>query len=202
MCGWDKISSTCDRPLSRRNLRVATLLVLVACTYAAPETVVRVANHVYRQGTDSIGIAVYAAEERKPTGIAAFPDGGITHVDHERAMFYLCVAPPGESAPVIRRIAVLPRPDSLRSGFTPWLSGWDGPGRMIGSLRGYVGTQTITADHRMIWIALDLAGHVSPIVNPAIPGSVATSLPPQCEKAALADARATLRASFSISGRR
>lgn len=178
--------------LGRQGLVTATILALAACTYAAPETIVRVANHVYRPGTDSIGIAVYAAEERRPTGLAAFPDGGSARVEHETAIFYLCVAAPEVSRPILRRIAVVSRPDSLQSGFTPWLSPWDGADRMLASLRGYVGNETRTEDHRMIWIAIDLTGRVTPIGNPASAGSVATSLPASCERAALTDARTTL----------
>lgn len=170
-------------------------LLLGACTYAPPVPAVSIANHVYLPGTDSIGIAVYAAEVQRPTGIAAFPDGGSARIGHERAIFYLCVAPPGASTPVVRRIAVVSRPDSLHSGFTPWLSAWDGPDRLLASLRGYVGNETRPSDHRKIWIAVDLTGRVQPIDSPAMAGSTATSLPSWCETAALSDARTTLHGS-------
>lgn len=62
-----------------------------ACTYGPRESVASIANHVNRQGTDSIGIAVYAREVLKPVGIASFPDGGSPRIERETAIFYLCV---------------------------------------------------------------------------------------------------------------
>jgi hypothetical protein len=175
---------------------VAALVAMPgACTYAPPQPTVRVANHVYRAGTDSVALAVYAAQLRQPTGLAAFPDGGSPRVDREQAIFYLCVASPNASTKaVLTRVTVVPRPDSLRSGFTPWLSAWDGPGQLVASLRGYTTRETRADALRTVWLRISLTGRVETLAaGPPVLGP-ATSLPIGCEVAALADARVVLAA--------
>jgi hypothetical protein len=165
---------------------------LLACTYAKPTPMVRVANHVVRAGTDSIALAVLAATYRQPTGLARFPDGGAPRVEREHALFYLCVPHAVAPAPLLRRIAIIRRPDSLRSGFTPWVSDWDGPERFVASLRGYTTTETRPEAHRMIWMMVRLDGTVSPLVKGRPMGGPATSLPRSCEDSAVADGAAWL----------
>jgi hypothetical protein len=158
------------------------------CTYAPAEPLVRVANHAARVGTDSVAIAVYAAEIRRPTGIAAFPDGGAPLLEREQGIFYLCVASPNSPAS-IERIATLRRPDSLRTDFTPWVSRWDGPTSVIVSLRGYASAQSRPDAHRILWYTLRLPDRVE--LRAAGPGALepATSLQAMCEAAVVADAR-------------
>ena len=168
----------------------------LGCTYAPAEPLVRVANHAARAGTDSVAIAVYAAEMRRPTGIAAFPDGGAALLQHEQGIFYLCVASPERPAS-IARIAVLRRPDSLRTGFTPWVSGWDSPASVIVSLRGYASAESRTEAHRILWYRLRLPVGVEPRASG--PGALepATSLQALCEAAVVADARVVLARTLS-----
>ena len=177
-------------------IRLAALGVLsgaFACTYAQPVPMVRVANHVVRTGTDSIAIAVVAATHRRPTGLAAFPDGGAPRVEREQGIFYLCV--PSAPAQPLRRIAVVPRPDSLRSGFTPWISDWDGPERFVASLRGYTTSESRPEAHRTAWMIVRLDGTVAPLAGGRPMGGPATSLPRSCETAAIADGTAWLATS-------
>lgn len=163
-----------------------------ACTYAPPTPMVHVANHVVRSGTDSIAIAVVAATFRRPTGLAAFPDGGAPRLEREQGIFYLCVPHAGASTPLLRRIAIVPRPDSLRSGFTAWISDWDGSDRFVASVRGYTATESRPETHRMVWMMVDLDGTLSPLPSGRAMGGVATSLPRSCEVAAIADGTAWL----------
>jgi hypothetical protein len=153
---------------------------------------VRVANHVVRAGTDSIAIAVVASTHRRPTGLAAFPDGGAPRVEREQGIFYLCVANAGTPTPVLRRIAIVPRPDSLRSGFTAWVSGWEDPERFVASLRGYTTNESRAEAHRMTWMIVRLDGTLSPLARARAMDGPATSLPPSCEAAAIADGTAWL----------
>lgn len=164
-----------------------------ACTYAPAVPIVHVANHVVRPGTDSIAIAVVAATHRRPTGLAAFPDGGAPRVEREQGIFYLCV--PNASTPLLRRIAIVPRPDSLRSGFTAWVSDWDGPERLVVSLRGYTASESRPETHRMLWMIVHLDGTLSPLAQGRPMGGPATSLPRSCEEAAIADGTAWLEKS-------
>jgi len=163
-----------------------------ACTYAPPVSMVRVANHVVRRGTDSIALAVFAATVREPTGLARFPDGGAALSDREHAMFYLCVPHAAVPARPLRRIAIVRRPDSLRSGFTPWVSDWDGPERFVASLRGYTTTESRPEAHRMVWMMVHLDGTLSPLSDGRPMSEPATSLPRSCEDAAIADGAAWL----------
>jgi hypothetical protein len=163
-----------------------------ACTYAPPAPMVRVANHVVRPGTDSIAIAVVAATHRNPTGLAAFPDGGAPRVEREQGIFYLCVPNAVAPAPLLRRIAIVPRPDSLRSGFTAWVSDWDGPERLVVSLRGYASNESRPEAHRTAWMIVQLDGTLTPLAEERAMGGPATSLPRACEDAAIADGTAWL----------
>lgn len=175
-----------------------------ACTYAPPEPIVRVANHVTRSGTDSVAIAVLAATQRRPTGLAAFPDGGAPRVEREQGIFYLCVlggAAVATTPPLLRRVAVVPRPDSLRSGFTPWVTGWDGPERLVVSVRGYAATESRPEAQRTIWMGITLDGAISALSAGRAMSGPATSLPRSCEAAAIADATALL-AEGATPGRR
>jgi hypothetical protein len=162
----------------------------LGCTYAAPVPIAHVANHVVRPGTDSFAIAVVAATHRRPTGLAAFPDGGAPRVEHEQGIFYLCV--PNAPAQPLRRIAIVPRPDSIRSGFTPWISDWDGPERFVASLRGYTATESRPETHRTAWMIVGLDGTIVALAKGRAMGGPATSLPRSCQDAAIADATAWL----------
>lgn len=190
----DVAASATLRP--SRALLVVALAALCgvpsACGYAPPAPMVRVANHVARPGTDSIAIAVVAATHRRPTGLAAFPDGGAPRVEREQGIFYLCVPGAVAPAPVLRRIAIVPRPDSLRSGFTPWVSDWDGPERIVVSLRGYAASESRPEAHRTAWMIVHLDGTIAPLAQGRAMGGPATSLPRACEVAAIADGTAWL----------
>lgn len=176
-----------------RSLMAGAAALALGCTYAPAEPLVHVANHAARVGTDSVAIAVYAAEIRRPTGIAAFPDGGAPLLEREQGIFYLCVASPERPAR-IERVAQLRRPDSLRTGFTPWVSAWEGPSRLVVSLRGYASTESRPEAHRILWYTLDLADGAE--LRGASPRTLepATSLQTVCETAVVADARAVVAA--------
>jgi hypothetical protein len=163
-----------------------------ACTYAPPVPMVSIANHVVRSGTDSIAIAVVAAIHSRPTGLAAFPDGGAPRVEREQGIFYLCVPGAEASTPFLRRIAIVPRPDSMRTGFSPWITAWDGPERVVVSVRGYTTTESRPEAHRIAWMMLQLDGTLTPLAQGRAMGGPATSLPRSCEVAAIADGTAWL----------
>ena len=163
-----------------------------ACTYGPATPMVRVANHVVRPGTDSIAIAVVAATHRRPTGLAAFPDGGAPRVEREQGIFYLCTPHAVAPTPLLRRIAIGPRPDSLRSGFSPWISDWDGPERLVVSLRGYTASESRPETHRIAWMIVQLDGTLLPLAQGRAMGGPATSLTRSCEAAAMAEGSAWL----------
>ena len=188
-----------SRRIERMRKRLARVIALgmlagtpAACTYGPPLSMVRVANHVVRRGTDSIAMAVIAATVRQPTGLARYPDGGAPRMEREHAMFYLCVPHAAAPAPLLRRIAIVRRPDSLRLAFTPWVSAWDGPERFVASLRGYNATESRPEAHRMVWMMVQLDGTLSPLADGLPMNEPATSLPRSCEDAAIADGAAWL----------
>ena len=146
------------------------------------------ANHARRAGSDSVALAVYVARLRRPTWLAAFPDGGRPLVEDEYGLFYFCVAAPTDPVS-LRRLAALPRPPEMATGFTPWVARWEGPAAFAASLRGYAAPEDRPSAFRVHWLRVTLAGDVVPQVAgpPALPP--ATSLPPACETASVADAR-------------
>lgn len=186
------------KPLARVIALCALAGTPAACTYAPPTPMVRVANHVVRRGTDSIALAVLAATIREPTGLARFPDGGAPLLERETAMFYLCVPHAVAPAPLLRRIAIVRRPDSLRLAFTPWVSDWDGPERFVASLRGYTSTESRPDAHRTVWMMVQLDGTLSPLAVGRPMSEPATSLPRSCENAAVADGAAWLAESVPL----
>lgn len=165
----------------------ASAVLLLSCTYANPEPVVRVTHHVRRPGTDSIVLAVYATLFRQPTGLAAFPDGGRPRLTDERAIFYLCVL--HEESATARRLAVIAKPDSIRSGFTPWVSSWDGTTGVFASVRGYTTVESVPNAFRTIWFRVQLTGAVEQIARGPSELPAATSLPAACEATVLRDAK-------------
>ena len=173
--------------MTSRSAAAGALLLLSSCTYAAPEPLVRVEHHVLRAGTDSLVAAVSAALIRRPTGLAAFPDGGRPRLDDEQGLFYLCVAAPA-GPPSVRRIASIPRPDSIRSQFVPWVTSWDGAESVIASVSGYVAAESRPAAFRRVWFRLRLTGETTPLGAGARATGAASSLPAACESAIVADA--------------
>lgn len=169
----------------------------MACTYAPAVPIARVTNHVVRAGTDSIAIALVAATVRRPTGLAAFPDGGAPRVERERGIFYLCVPDAAAKTSLLQRIAIVPRPDSLRSGFSAWVSSWDGPSRFVASVRGYTTTESRSDAFRTTWMMVQLDGTLLSLARGRAMDGPATSLPRSCEDAAIADATALLLVAHS-----
>jgi hypothetical protein len=168
--------------MSRTRTAVVVLL-LGGCTYGPPRLEVRMANHVFASGTSLAAFAVYAGWLQSPTGVSTFPDGGRPRILAEAAAVYTC----DTVTLSVHRVWRIDRPESIRSGFSPWLGPWLPEGLYV-SLRGY-GTTTneATAFHRLNY-RLDPDGSVHPgVIEPE--RGAATSQPARCVAPVLTAAR-------------
>jgi len=170
-------------PLSRTRKAVVTLL-LGACTYGPPRLEVRITNHVFASAAPLAAFAVYAVWLQSPTGVSTFPDGGRPRILMEAAAVYTC----DTVTLAVHRVWRADRPESIRSGFAPWLGPWPREGLFV-SLRGYGSTTSEPATFRRLNYRLDPDGTVEPgVIEPE--RGIATSQPAQCIAPVLAAARA------------
>ena len=120
-----------------------TALVIAACTYGVPEVRVTITNHVMAPSGARVAFAVHAIRSRAPTGLSAFPDGGVALVLNEGAAIYVC-----DTATLkVERIWQMDRPAEFRSGFGPWIGPWTQAGLYL-STSGYTTSTTDPAAFR------------------------------------------------------
>ena len=101
---------------------LALLLSVTACTYGPPMDHLSVQNVAIKPDGSRLAVAVKFERYRNPTGLAAFPDGGVPKVLEQRADVYVVSLPQGT---VLSRLEV-PAPEANRVSFKPWLMGWEG----------------------------------------------------------------------------
>ncbi len=159
------------------------LLILPACTYGPPELQVTIANHAPSREDARFAFAVHYAWMRRPTGLSTFPDGGRWLILREAAAVYLCDTRSLETT----RIWQADPPEPMRSGFTPWMSEWEG-NRVWVSLRGYRTTMHTPEMFARIDYVIDSTGDATVATGPP-PYGPATSRPPRCETRVLELAR-------------
>ena len=109
--------------MSRMTSTLLCAAVLSAgCTYGEPEVSARVQNVALSEDSRYLAAAVIFERYRPPTGLSAFPDGGVRKLLEQRADLYII--------DLVRREIVLEAtaaaPESQRSSFSPWIVGWSG----------------------------------------------------------------------------
>ena len=161
-------------------------ITLAACSYGPPQLRVSIANYLSTPAGDTTVVAVASGRWREPRGLAAFPDGGAPKISDEQGLFYLCVRS-GGPAPAIRRLAVLRKPDTILSGFSPWILGRTGDG-IIAKLTGHLG-RTSDTPLQTFWYRIAPQGGAVEIQAPPVPRLASkTSIDPECERGVLRDA--------------
>lgn len=100
----------------------AVILAVSGCTYGPPEEHVAVQNVVVAPDGSRLAAIVKYERYRPPTGLTAFPDGGVPLELELRADLY--IASP-DSGQVLAR-AELPAEPGQRVSFAPWALGWAG----------------------------------------------------------------------------
>jgi hypothetical protein len=99
---------------------VGAAILSAGCTYADPETRVRARNVALSPDGAYLAVMVEYERLRRPTGLAAFPDGGVTQKLDQRADLY--VVDLGSRSMVFE--GSVPAPSDRRIAFSPWLLGW------------------------------------------------------------------------------
>lgn len=128
----------------------AALLTLASCSYGPVVAHHRFANAMPEPGGHRLAVIVLTTESREPKGfLAQFPDGGRAKILSERMKLWLCDADRGTAA----RLATLPRPADVQSGFTAWIVGWDPPGESAGVYVEVSGRRGATSDTPLLhWL--------------------------------------------------
>jgi hypothetical protein len=105
-------------------MRLALVLAAIltaGCTYGPPEDRVNVQNVALRPDGSRIAVIVRYRRTQPPTGLSAFPDGGVARVLAQRADLYVVDL---RSRTLAYRGEV-PAPPDHSVSFSPWLMGWD-----------------------------------------------------------------------------
>jgi len=118
--------------LTARAFFAASLIGLSACTYGPEESTAHITNVATRPGTHDLAFGVDFRRIRQPTGINAFPNGGIPRVLEREARIYLCRVDEG----VMRELAAVADYDGIPSSAGVWIAGWKG-GDLYFRLFGY-----------------------------------------------------------------
>jgi hypothetical protein len=107
-------------------------VLCAACTYADPEVQVRTRNVALSPDGAYLAVMVEYERLRRPTGLAAFPDGGITKKLDQRADLY--VVDLGTRSMVFE--GSVPAPSNRQISFSPWLVGWTTDRRVYFKITG------------------------------------------------------------------
>ena len=126
------------RSLTRRRAVAAAVLASAgACTYGPPQRIGLLKNYVSDSVTGRVAIAYLVHLHRPPTGLAAFPDGGVPRTLALGAEVHVCDRRDGRA----RLLAYVPAPREVRSAFSPWVLGWHGD-TLVLRLGGSTGAET------------------------------------------------------------
>lgn len=106
----------------RRGILMGLLCFAMACTYRDPEIYSDIENVRAKPGTHLIAVAVKYLKWQWPSGVNAFPNGGVPRVLEQEARIYLGdVNRPGD----LKRIVLTFNPKQYPN-IAPWVLGWRG----------------------------------------------------------------------------
>lgn len=114
----------CDKSPGCRVLSaisVALSLRTLGCTYGEPVERAIIQNVAVKPGSSVLAAMLRYERFRPPTGLSAFPDGGVPRVLELRAD--VCILDMA-SGTVLRR-AEIAAPAANRVSFGPWIAGWE-----------------------------------------------------------------------------
>ncbi|MGM0766667.1 MAG: hypothetical protein ACQEV6_01445 [Pseudomonadota bacterium] len=95
---------------------------LASCSYGPPQIRAHITNARAKPDSHWIAVAVEYQHYQEPTGINAFPNGGIPKYLSEKVKIYLCNV---ETLEVRRLVSATPS-DIVKLGWQPWVLGWVG----------------------------------------------------------------------------
>jgi hypothetical protein len=113
----------------------AALLGFAGCTHGPPQLRAKVENARLGPNGRFIAVAVDYEKYRPPTGINAFPNGGVPKVLEKEARVYLCDL----ATMTVTRLAAIEPSAPIRVSFSAWIAGWE-DGEIIFRLTGRAGT--------------------------------------------------------------
>jgi hypothetical protein len=111
---------------------VGAAFLVAGCTYADPEVQVRTRNVSLSPDGEYLAVMVEFERLRRPTGLAAFPDGGTTKKLEQRADLYVVEL---ASRSMVFQGSV-PAPIDRQRSFSPWLVGWTTDRRLYFKISG------------------------------------------------------------------
>ena len=103
-------------------LSVLCVLSLSACTYGPVQHRINIAGAVARPETRMFAAIVWSELRREPTGLAAFPDGGVPKIRDQSVTLYVADV----DAQTVRRIGRIPVPAEVENSHGAFLLGWKG----------------------------------------------------------------------------
>jgi hypothetical protein len=121
-------------------------------------------------------VIVLSTLARAPRGIAAWPDGGSERVEGQIAKLWFCDPETGAGLLMSR----IPRPKSIRSGYSTWIVAWDSTGdypSLYLDVRGRAGETSDTELLRYL-LKVEIAPDTSRAIAVAFVPTTAAWLPP------------------------
>ena len=116
---------------------MAPALLAAACSYGPPRRTQSVASVVADSLRERVAIVQQYHLHRPPTGLAAFPDGGVPRTIEHGAEILLCDRRTGR----LRLLARLLAPPEVRSEYGVTATGWLGD-TLVLRVHGSTGTET------------------------------------------------------------
>ena len=110
-------------PWKELSYRAPALLCLIigACTYGPAQTRVTIDGTMTKPNSRVFAAAIRTEVFRPPTGLSAFPDGGVQRTDRQSVAFYAGDVDSG----TVRALATLAAPSEVWTGFAATLLGWN-----------------------------------------------------------------------------
>ena len=151
------------KAICSKSIRTAVVLLgaalLLSCSHGPPKIRAHITNARAKPNSHLIAVAVEYQHYREPTGINAFPNGGIPKYLDEKAKIYLCNVDTLE----VRRLASATPSDIVKHGWQPWVLGWVGDSLFF-QISGQKGTKLYETKNKVVY-RIDGNGQVSEVAN-------------------------------------
>ena len=105
---------------ARRSAIALGTFLLTACTYGPVQERVHLENYRRQPDSHRFAVAVRHTVFRSPTGLNAFPNGGVPRLLQQTALLYRIDHERG----TIKRVARIDAPEGLATGFRVHIDGW------------------------------------------------------------------------------
>ncbi|PPI83022.1 hypothetical protein KEHDKFFH_16425 [Marinobacter maroccanus] len=160
----DMAYSSNQKAIGGKLIRSAVVLLcatfLASCSYGPPQIRAYITNARAKPDSHWIAVAVEYQHYQEPTGINAFPNGGIPKYLSEKVKIYLCNV---ETLEVRRLVSATP-PDIVKLGWQPWVLGWVGESLYF-QISGQKGTSLNETKTNKVVYRIDGDGQDSEVAN-------------------------------------